>query len=48
MKLNVPGFIDSLGIMLYGMIGIMIVMVVIYGLIALLTNAFTRKKKKKS
>lgn len=48
MKPNVAGFIDSLGIMLYGMIGIFVVMVVIYGLVALLTHMFTRKKKKNS
>lgn len=46
--MNVAGFIDSLGIMLYGMVGIFIVMAVIYGLVALLTHMFTRKNKKKS
>ncbi|MGI6665094.1 MAG: hypothetical protein ACOX3W_06765 [Christensenellaceae bacterium] len=48
MKINVAGFIDSLGIMLYGMIGIIVVMCVLYATVALLTGLFTRKKKPKS
>lgn len=38
-------FMKTLPMMLYGMIGIMVVIAVIYGITVLLTAVFSKKKK---
>ncbi len=45
MAINIPGFLESLKLMGYGMLGIAVVMLVIYGIVALLMRSFSRKKK---
>ena len=47
MKFDVQMFLKTLPIMLYGMVGILLVIGVIYVLTLLLTVVFSRKKKEK-
>lgn len=42
MKINIAGFIDSLGIMVKGMLSILAVMVVVWLLIMLVKKAFNK------
>ena len=46
--MNVELLLDSLVLFVYGMIGLFIVMLVLYGMVAGLTAFFCRKKKKKA
>jgi len=46
MAINVAAFLDSLSLMVSGMVGIFVVMMIIYGLIIGLSAAFSKKKKK--
>ncbi len=46
MSINISAFLDSLNIMLSGMVSIFIVMLVIYGIIILMGKVFSPKKKK--
>ncbi len=46
--MNVELLLDSLVLFAYGMIGLFIVMLVLYGMVAGLTAFFCRKKKKKA
>ncbi len=45
MAINIGNFVHSLGIMLYGMIGIFIVMLAIYFCIYILIRISKKKKK---
>lgn len=45
MAINVSGFLDSLKFMAYGMLGIVVVMLVIYAIVALMMKPLSKKKK---